>query len=405
MSASSLTDKPAFARQALEHASRLANLYPRGSATAGEARAAAYVQQVLGDLGIQEVQKQAFQGLRSIWLFLSLAFGAALAGHAAFWLLRRSLGGLSADLVSLMLFGWAALLLWRKFTFRSTPLAQSIPHGPSQNIVARLPAAGEARRKLVLVAHLDCHRAVWTFASDLLLRLYGVVSPLSIYGVFLAPLLYWLSLLPGLGLLAWPGLVLAVPQFLGWFTGMTADLGPYSPGANDNASAVGALLAQAERLRRQPLQHTETWLVFSGCEESGCDGMRFFLERYAAELKDALFIDLELVGIGQRLAYLGSEGVVRRLSIPRVVENLLQAASGIHPLVRLEFTGGAFTEMGAIWERGLAGACLMMLPQESSLPPEWHRLTDLPERLHESAFEALGGYLDSLLQRFDRLGI
>ena len=109
---------------------------------------------------------------------------------------------------------------------------------------------------------------------------------------------YFLAVLTRWQLFAWLGLILAVFHFLGWFTGVTADLGRYSPGANDNASGVGTILALAERLKGQPLEHTEIWLAFTGCEESGCDGVLALIKEHGNALREALFIDFEMVGIG-----------------------------------------------------------------------------------------------------------
>ncbi len=400
-----MTDQPAnYARRALEHAANLTNLYPRGSATPGEGRAAEYVRKQLSLLGAGAVQVQTFAGLRSLWLFAALAFGSALAGHAAFWLLRRPLGGAAAWVLSALLLGWSAFLLWRRFSFRSTPLIQSLPHGPSQNVFAVLPPAGQPQRKVVLLAHLDSHRAVWVFATDLLARLYGLLAPLSLYGVPAAAALYLLSLVDGLGFLAWLALPLALLHFAAWFTGMTADLGPYSPGANDNASAAGSLLAAAERIQRQPLAHTETWLVFTGCEETGCDGLQAFLGRFGSELQDALWLDLELVGIGECLAYLGSEGLLPRRRISGEVETLLRAAAPAG-LARLDLPAGAFTEMGLVWARGGRGACLTAQPAAGPALPEWHRLSDRPEKLQENALQQTHDLLWSLLQRYDQDGL
>lgn len=360
----------------------------RGSATAAEERAAAMVRQQLRRLGVEQIESQSFVGLRSLWLFLSLAFGFALGGHAAFWLLAKPSGLWTALLVSLALFGMSGYLLWRKFTFRSYPLRDLLPHGPSQNVIAVLPPQAEPLRKAVLVAHLDSHRAVFWYANDLLLRLYAVAVPLVMYGVFIAPLLYLLADLTAWGGFAYAALIFAFAQFAAWLTGMTADLGPYSPGANDNASAVGTLLALAERLRKEPLQHTQVWLAFTSCEESGGDGLLKLLETHGEALKDALWLDFELVGIGEQLAYLCREGVLRKRSIPKEVAAGLESAAAQAGVALQPVDAGwvgVFTEAGMLWEHGYRAACLVCLREADSLLPEWHRLSDTPDRLEASA--------------------
>lgn len=388
--------------RALEHARVLARR-GRGSATQAEAEAARYVQDALVQLGLEDVHQQPFRGLRSIWLFLSLAFGLALVGHAAIWMLSAALGKWEALVVSLIAFGMSFYLLWRKFTFRSYPLQEMLPHGPSQNVTAVIQPRGDVLSKVVLVSHLDSHRAVFWYASDWLARAYGLASPLVVWGVAAAPLLYALRAVTEWQVFGWLGLALGALHFLGWFSGVTADLGPYSPGANDNAASVGIVLALAEWLKAEPLEHTEVHLAFTGCEETGCDGMLALLREQGEALKDALFVDLELPGIGERLVYLPAEGVVRRRRIPAEVERLvrqmgegfsLQAASGS--------AAGYFTEAGAAWEHGFKAVCLVTMPEGSNLLPEWHRLTDRAERLQPAALERMGELVWEMLGRVDK---
>jgi Zn-dependent M28 family amino/carboxypeptidase len=214
---------------------------------------------------------------------------------------------------------------------------------------------------------------------------------------------YFLAILTQWQFFAWLGLVLALFHFLGWFTGITADLGRYSPGANDNASGVGTLLALAERLRSQPLQNTEIWLAFTGCEESGCDGMLALIKEHGTMLTEALFIDFEMVGIGDGLRYIYSEGNLRRRHIPKEVEALLKEVGepfGIQPASTPPV--GAFTEGGTLWEHGFKAVCISAHYQNSPILPEWHRLTDTPERLQVESMERIHSLAWALLQRLDQ---
>ena len=80
-----------WGERALTHVRAVTSASPgRGSATQGEARAAEYVRRQLAALHVKNVHTQPFQGLRSIWLFLSQVFGMALVGHAAYWLLLQA---------------------------------------------------------------------------------------------------------------------------------------------------------------------------------------------------------------------------------------------------------------------------------------------------------------------------
>jgi hypothetical protein len=401
--------QPLWGKRALEHARTICTRFPgRGSATPSEAQTAEYVHTQLSRLEITDVRILPFQGLRSIWLFLSLAFGLALVGHAAFWLLRSPAGVVPTLLVSILAFALSIFLMWRKFTFQDYPLRRSLPHGDSQNVTAVIPPMDSSNenhhppQQVVLIAHLDSHRAVWWFATDFLVKLYALVSPVAVFGLILSPLAYLLAVITNLELLAWINLPMGGLHFLAWFTGVTADLGPYSPGANDNAAAVGLVLSVAERLKQQPLTTTKVWLAFTGCEETGCDGILKLLDEYGDELKDALFVDFELVGIGTHLAYIQREGVIHKTHIPVQVERMLQRfgeAYGIKPIDA--GTLGAFTEMGAVWEHGYQGACLLLQPDDSPSMPEWHRLTDLPDRLQPEALKMAHNFTWTLLTEID----
>jgi len=366
--------------RALQHAQQIVAAYPgRGSATRAEARAAAYVQQTLQKLGLTDIRVQSFSGLRSIWLFLSTAFGLALSGHAAFWLLRHPIGPVPALAITLAAFAAAGFLLWRKTSFKSYPLKDGLPHGPSQNVLAVIPPRQETQQQVVLTANLDSHRAVWWFASDVLVQLYQKLTPVAVYGLAGAPLLYTLAVLTGWQVFAWLALIPALVQFLVWFTGVTADLGAYSSGANDNASSIGILLTLAERLLQAPLEQTEVWLAFTGCGASGCEGMQTLLAEHGPELNEALFLNFERVGIGDRLAALGAGGELEQLILESGKQTGLQPAQG----GRTE----AFSQGQLLKKRGFASIHIQSLRERTNLPPEWRRLTDTADRLQESALD------------------
>jgi hypothetical protein len=391
-----------FAQRALSHIQVLAQT-GRGSATPAEKKAADYVQSQLQEIGADDILTQSFSGLRSIWLFFALAFGMALVGHAAYWFLRHPLGSLPAMLVSVIALAFSGYLLWNKFNFRDFPLRITLPHAPSQNVLGVIPPVGEVRKRLVLVAHLDSHRTVLWFATDFLVVVFAIAGVVCIYGVYLAIPLYILAALTHLQIFAWLALFLAAFQFLGWFTGVTADLGPYSPGANDNASAMGTILSLAERLKGQPLQNTEVWLAFTGCEETGCDGMMTLLKEHGEKLKQALFVDFELVGIGDSLSYITVEGNLHRRHIPPNVQALVQEVGepyGLHPAAAPLV--GASTEGGTLWEFGYQAVCFSAHYRGLPILPEWHRLTDTPDKIQLSTLEMVHNLTWDLLQRFDQ---
>ena len=394
-----------LAQHALSHVRQLAK-NGRGSATAAEREAAEYVQAQLAAMDLPQAKFQPFSGERSLWLFVAMAFGLALVGHAAFWLLKRPLGALPAVVLAWIFLGVSGYMVWCKFTRDNYPFSNLLPHAPSQNVLAVIPPAQAATRKLVLVAHLDSHRSVFWFATDFLVKIFSYIAASAIFGIYLAILIYGLYALTGWPVFSWFAVLLILLHFLAWFSGVTADLGQYSPGANDNASAVGSVLSLAERLKSQPLQNTEVWLAFTGCEETSGDGMLALIEEYGRELKQAFFLDLEMVGVGDTVTYLRQEGNMRPLTIPSDVEAFIKEVGREYglglsqaPLV------GAATECSILWRHGLKAVCILAHYKGSTLLPEWHRLTDTADRLQLSSLERVHRLVWDVLQRFDQRGI
>jgi hypothetical protein len=151
------------------------------------------------------------------------------------------------------------------------------------------------------------------------------------------------------------------------------------------------------------LQHTEVWLAFTGCEETNASGIRTLIEEFGDQLKAALFVDFEMVGIGDRISYIREEGNIKRLTIPQEVERLVQQVGqpyGLHP-VQTPLVG-ASTECGILLKHGFKAVCFIAHREGSSIMPEWHRLTDTPERLQLTALERAHALAWDLLQRFDQ---
>ena len=394
-----------FATHALAHARLLAQS-GRGSATPAEREAAGYVKAQVDALGISNVKLQAFSGERSLWLFVAFAFGLALVGHAAFWLLRAPLGAVPALVLAWIFLGISGYMVWCKFTRDDYPLSNFLPHAPSQNVLVVIPPTQAANKKLVLVAHLDSHRAVFWFATDFLAKIFSYIAAASIFGIYLAMIIYGLAVFSGWPIFGWLAIVLVLLHFLAWFSGVTADLGQYSPGANDNASSVGSVLALAERLKVQPLQNTELWLAFTGCEETSGDGMLAMLKEYGESLKDALFLDLEMVGIGDTVTYLRQEGNIRPLTISPEVEAFIKDVGRQYEIDRNQAPlVGAATECSILWRHGYKGVSVLAHYKGSTRLPEWHRLTDTADRLQVNSLERVHNLVWDILQRFDQRGV
>lgn len=375
---------------------------PRPSAGAGERKAAALMISRLRQAGYT-VQLDPFDGLTSAsWTYASLYGALAVAG-----LLGRRLGGV-AGLLGL---GAFAAFVAETLGFAGLSRLGVWPRGRSQNVVARLPAAGDAAAapacRVVLVAHLDSGRAALPFHPALVGRfreqyMAGVLAMATIAaGGLLRPLLRGrvADRLDGVLRLAAVGLL----PMLGALLHREAAM-PVVAGANSNASGVAVVLAAAETLlpllqglRDRP---GELWILFTGCEESGQEGMRRFLATYHDDLDPAttLFLNVDTVGAGL-LTLVKQEGVLWPLPADR---ELLDTATHLALRRGVPFQTRGFhaaaTDALVPLARGYRALSLMAFDDSGHLPNR-HWPTDTTARLDPATLEAALTVLVPLVRR------
>jgi hypothetical protein len=176
-----------------------------------------------------------------------------------------------------------------------------------------------------------------------------------------------------------------------------------APGANDNASGVGVILALAERLAREPLANTEIWLAFTGCEEVAAYGMVAFLDAHAAELgPEAVYIILDQIGLG-RLMILTSDGlIVKRKTHPQALELARKANDALPDLSVGDQVGIAYTDAAVATKRGLIALTVDALPPPGSdSTAHWHQMSDTLEHVEPEALASAHGFTWQLLREID----
>jgi len=245
----------------------------RGSASAGERAAAAWVAETLRARGVQDVRLRAFRGSKTYAWAHALHVAVALRG------------------------GWAAVAalasLELEVSGRAPWVRRLLPRGAGTSVVARVEAPGAAAPTVVLVAHLDTARTgvVWhprltTPGAARRRRRTRAVPP------YLAPVAaaMVLAALPHRAARRAGRAILAVA--------LVAELdvarSPHVPGASDNATGVAAVLD----LLADPPPGVTLVGVLCGCEESGMDGMRDWLRHEGRALDPDLVLNLDTLGAG-----------------------------------------------------------------------------------------------------------
>ena len=446
-------DSQRWAERAYDHVRALAvDIGPRPSTREGERRAAEYALDVLTRAGLASPHLETFTSGRSTYRPYTWAFVAGLLGHAlavlpfpSFLSEKGRVGRVGRLSLAAALNALGAWAFFREATLRGHWGRKLSPTGPSQNVVGVVKPRDEVRQRVVLFGHLDTHRTpvfyssarwLWVFGQSLTGALVSLVG-----SAFLYTLLALLGATPPREFKAGEDTHLNSPSvlrhasrlapyafrlpfiaFQTWALGMLlhADRTPYTPGANDNASGAATVLALGERLVQSPLDHTEVWIVNTGCEELGAYGSAAFLDRHGDELRDALFINFDQLGVGEPTLNL-SEGLVYPIHYtPELLQMAREAASprqDPHPtplpegegvnqgrsLLGPEHPGGAYTDTWHVITRGFKGIILDSRPVGGDVVSgaHWHQMSDTFDKVDLAALARAQEWAWRLLQRID----
>jgi hypothetical protein len=294
-------------RERLEELERI----ERPSASDGERRAAEWLVAQFSELGA-EARIEAEDAHGTYWWPLGIGAALGALGAAAALRGRRLLGTLLGAV------GAAAIA--DDFPPGERRLRRLLPRRTTYNVVCELGDA-HAERTVVVSAHHDAahsglvfHPALPELADRLGLLERTDTSPPLMAPVVGGPVLAALGAATGRRALAKLGLFLG----LGSVAAM-ADIGARKsvPAANDNGTAVVALLELARRFLADPPHGTRVILLSAGSEESFSEGMKAFGERHFPALprESTFFLCLETLGATHLLALQG-EGFLKMRDYP-----------------------------------------------------------------------------------------
>ncbi len=380
----------------LSHVRALADeIGPRPAGHPAEMRARQYIRQILCELGYDAPETLTFPA-PDTW-------GYAMLGPLLLGLLANALGkSRPARLLGGLTTLGAAYLLWDATRVGKQPLTALAPRRPSATLILRIPPAGAARRKVVLLAHTDTNKHRLSFTPGMKKSLLGATT--FGLGALLGNGLAQLAQGFGGGKSAErfrQGSALAMGVTLG--VELLDERGSYVDGASDNASAVACALGLAAQLRAAPLQHTEVWLAFTGAEEVGCMGAHALLDAYGDTLRDAWFLDFEMVG-AEQIAYVTQHTGFSLLSAYTPdAESLTWAEETARHHPELGVAGRNLVigeEVGALRKRGYRGVCIAGYGPDGWLE-NWHQYADNTQNLVPAGLEKAARFGWAMLQGLD----
>jgi len=354
----------------------------RFAGSASERTAAERVAEWAQQLGAREVSLTPVPAPPKPSLVLAVHLGLAAVGLYA--------GG----------FFGAALTALLSFSFywelrRQQPFVSRLLGGSeSVNVIARFGTETPARR-VIVSAHIDTTQAGWLFSRELA-DLFAIISggdrsdgkppmgpivfpEVAIHAATVLAIagwmgasgpLFWLIKVGALGVL-----IFGTIATFQWATA------PPTPGANDNASAVAAMLTCVEGLLPRIAGDVEVWCVGTGAEEVGCVGMARLLDSHPEWERDSTyFVNFECVG-GGALHWVRTEGLLAKGGYPPMLIDLARrvAAEGKYGVI-MPADLMAATDGHVPAARGFPTLSLITL-QPNGVPLNYHRLEDTADAI------------------------
>ena len=329
---------------------------PRTAGSPGEARALAYVENELRKV-CRDVRRMAVSGIPAqLSMRLLLMVGMAMLAYCSYWLVEEP-----RAIVIYVLSSFALPKLIAAARRRAGTSGQP----DSANVMGHLPAAHTTQAHLVLCAHLDTARAS-RLPGELLPRLHGLWMRALMPVVFVltgAAALRWLDMrfpfappgvwtvIRGCGVL-FGGFSLAFQLVYSWLARGEV----YSPGANDNASGVGVVMALAKLLRDAPCRYLDTHYVLFTAEENGMIGSEQFVKATELPKSCTYVINLDMVGAGRELCYVRGSGLLPPRLTDRGLNTLLQQA---YPSIKAHYYFVGSSDFASFVARGFHATSVM----------------------------------------------
>ena len=266
---------------------------------------------------------------------------------------------------------------------------------PGINLLASLTPRKTSKKQILLVAHYDSKAQSLSLSNRSLLLLCLFLLCL------ITSLLYLSVSFPGLPLFPPPtrkemAFLAAVTALcaLMVYKNKTFDI---SPGALDDASGVGVLLALAEAIKEEPPSEVSVSLLITDAEEDGLLGAWSYVHSHRDELSlgNTYILNLDGVGIEGRLMLLGG-------GRSELASRLLALAKGrCIPLRRWFFLPGVLMDHMPFRWKGMEAASLFCLSSKSF---RIHTPKDTSDLLEQKGLKQVGDLLLALIRQIDQAG-
>ncbi len=380
----------------LRHIRSLAvDIGPRGPTRPGERQAAMYAQAQFHQMGLEPVL-EAYQSARSIFHPHLLASILILLAFILF-----PQGGKATAILSALLSVFVVVCELLELSFLNNPFRMILPKSDSQNVYALIPPAGEHRRDLILVGHLDSQRTPIIFSTRGWVKVYNLFTTLTFASFILQIIVYSLAIFLRMPWAWFASIPAALCAVLLAAICLQADATPFTAGANDNASGAGLVLTLAEEVSVHPLEHMRIFAVCTGCEEVQHYGMIDFYQRHRLELKNPVALVFEMLGCASP-AWVRREGIIVPFYADPGLVHIAEALAARHPEwgAHPAIIKGGNTEMDDALRHKIPAITITGMTTDGE-SPYWHQLADTFDKMDPGLMEKSWMMAKAMIERLD----
>lgn len=365
----------------------------------GERRAQERLRDKLDASGVDN-RFETFRWNESLYATMALHFGLSAIG---------TLVAPSRPMLAAALHLTAGISYWADSSRTGLLLRRLLPSKRSQNLLATVPAKGERKLRIVLVAHCDAAFTGWVFDPRVVKRASagrtGETQPyharsleMATDAVFASGLLAVLRTIldvTGFGVFRAVELLLGIPALLTFAVNAQVVLTNRTvPGAADNLSGVAALFALMERWQSAPLpDDVEVVFAFTGSEEAGTGGAYRLMEARREDWSkdDTIVVGVDTVTNGKLRWFV--EGEMSPVPVDPAIEDCLRetvASSPAFAHVRPYRIPVGATDVMPFVARGYRGVTIGCVDTDYGAPRHYHHPSDTADNVdYEQLVESI----------------
>ncbi|MDF1540642.1 MAG: M20/M25/M40 family metallo-hydrolase, partial [Candidatus Thorarchaeota archaeon] len=319
-----LTPEEELVITAYEHARVLSvDIGPRPSGSENSKRTAEYLLSEFKSIGVAKAYIDEFRMRPAFW---SGTASFALVFSFVIMLTMRDLSILALTLAALL-----PVLTILEIDQGREVMMKILPSSIGRNVIGIESPTNEMKNRVIICAHHDSKTQAIPIGFRGVMLLFVLVGMIYLFIASLIKMLAdfvftQLSFLTEYLIL---GSVVATGYYgiyaiLNYVTSIIEE----SPGAEDNAIAVGIILELAKKLKDTRLEHTEMWYLFTDAEEIAMKGANVFARQYKHDLEYAYVINIEGCGTDAPLAYsVKQQSIMSKPTSQTLIDILVNAAS------------------------------------------------------------------------------